>query len=108
MVKKLSKKKPTVKSNRQIIELETDEPVVCFKLGVEEIEGTVATFHRLAVQAQHKALVDRDDSDDYMPEYAALLKSHFDIDFDITPPIAYRIFDTTWNMFYQLKKNTNT
>ena len=110
MAKKRTKKQPKAVATTpapQTFELpiETEEPTVAFSLKEEKIEGTVVLFHRLAMQAQSEAFRDRDETDDYMPEYAKLLNKHFKTKLKITPEMAYRIFDMTFNLFHQLKKS---
>lgn len=113
MAKKRSKDSPKKQSKevatptKQTFELsiETEEPIVSFDLGYEKIEGTVVLFHRLAMQAQTEAYRDRDEIEDYMPEYATLLNQHFKTKLKITPEMAYRIFDMVLNLFHQLKKS---
>lgn len=110
MAKKRSKKQSKVATTpppTQSFELaiETEEPTVAFSLREEKIEGTVVLFHRLAMQAQTEAFRDRNEVEDYMPEYATLLNQHFKTKLKITPEMAYRIFDSVFNLFHQLKKS---
>jgi len=113
MAKKKSKARtkpsaPTQNNNTIEIDVVTEEPTVCFVLGDEKIEDTVVTFHRLGVQAQSEAFNNRNETENYMPEYADLLNRHFKTQFHITEPVAYRIFDASFNLFHQLKKNSTT
>ena len=99
MAKKRSKKP-------EPISIETEEPTVAFSLGGEVIESTVVEFHRLAMKAQQTAYDTRGTVDDWMSEYGEALQKKFSTKIKITDTMAYRIWDTVYNLFHLVKKNS--
>ena len=90
------------------ISIETDEPTVAFSLGGEVIESTVVEFHRLAMESQQVAYDARGTVDDWMPEYGEALQKKFSTKIKITSEMAYRIWDTVYNLFHLVKKNSKS
>ena len=99
MAKKRSKKP-------EPISIETEEPTVAFSLGGEVIESTVVEFHRLAMESQQTAYDTRGTVDDWMSEYGEALQKKFSTKIKITDTMAYRIWDTVYNLFHLVKKNS--
>ena len=99
MAKKRSKKP-------EPISIETEEPTVAFSLGGEVIESTVVEFHRLAMESQQTAYDTRGTVDDWMPEYGEAIQKKFATKIKITDSMAYRIWDTVYNLFHLVKKNS--
>jgi len=100
----MAKKKTKTKSVP--IPIETDEPTVAFSLGGEVIEATVVEFHRLAMEAQQAAYEARGSVDDWMTEYGEAIQNKFSTKIKVTDTIAYRIWDTVYNLFHLVKKNS--
>ena len=90
------------------ISIETDEPTVAFSLGGEVIEATVVEFHKLAMEAQQDAYEARGAVDDWMTEYGEAIQKKFSTKIKVTGTMAYRIWDTVYNLFHLVKKNSKS
>lgn len=103
MAKKPQRRKKPVDPN--VIPIEIDEPTVAFSLGEEMIETTVIEFHQMAMEAQSEAFTNRNETLDFMPEYAKKIQDRFSTKIKITAEMAYRIWDRVYLLFNSVKKN---
>ena len=102
---KKAKAKPKTKivSDENSFSIPAEDPILKFDIDGIELKAAVSTFHRLVKIAQHNAMVDRNEVEDYFPEFATLLSNKFES--QINETVAYRIADIVFNKFYEEKKS---
>lgn len=103
MAKAKAKPKTKIVPDENSFSIPAEDPVLKFDVDGTELKATVSTFHRLVKIAQHDAMTNREEFEDYFPEFATQLNNKFGS--QVSETVAYRIADIVFNKFYEEKKS---